>query len=74
MDSGDFAHIVNEHDESVVHVRKEAIVAFAAADATIGDAAEYNTTIWLTTGETLNVVANVRDVALAIYDDVVTGA
>ena len=74
MDSGDFAHIVNENNESVMHVRKEAIIAFAAAsaDPEFADVEDYNTTIWLSTGETINVVANVGDVARAIYDDIVS--
>ena len=73
MDSGEFAHIVNENDDSVIHIRKEAIVAFRAAEPIEGieGVEDYNTTIWLTTGETINVVANVGDVARAIYDDVV---
>ena len=76
MDSGDFAHIFDERNESVLHVRKEAIIAFAAAEPVpeIDGAPDYNTTIWLTTGDTINVVANVGDVAKAIYDDVVSRA
>ena len=72
MDSGDFAHIINQHTGTVMHIRKDAIIAFSASEAhpDIAGVADYNTTIWLTTGETINVVAHVRDVAKAIYDDV----
>lgn len=72
MDSGEFAHILNEDNDIVMHVRKEAIVAFAAMESEFDGATDCNTTIWLSTGQTINVVANVGDVAKAIYDDVIS--